>query len=168
MSTYSYTQSTTFTITDAKHIASLVAADLMRFHSFYKKPDESEIDKFEKELIEYLKADYLNNVTYGLKRNGTWVHPIKYYVEDGELLSGLDTIAGGFRPKSNVADCKFSSYLVGNAKWWQLSQAERDRFKKQLPIHRVAAEEPQLESGRFWTQDKTYGSGGRYVRRHTV
>jgi hypothetical protein len=167
MTSYSYTSSTTFTLTDAKNIASLVAADLLRFNSFYGKPLESHIDDYEQELIAFLKAGYLASVTYGLRRNGDWVHAIKYHVENGELIGGLDETSGGFRPKKNISDCDFGSYLIKNEEWSRITRDERDRFEKSLPFTRIGASEPQPESG-SWSQDKIYGSGGRVLKRWVV
>ena len=73
MSSYTLTGSETFTITHAKHMAAKVAADLKRLQRFYGKPSNSDIEAYEKEVIQLLKFGYLKKVTYGFKRNGTWI-----------------------------------------------------------------------------------------------
>ena len=41
--TYSYTQTTTFTITHARHLVAKVATDLKRMQRFYGSPNDDDI-----------------------------------------------------------------------------------------------------------------------------
>ena len=50
MSTYSYTQSTTFTVTHAKHLASKIAADLNACSRLYNQPSLATVDDYTEEL----------------------------------------------------------------------------------------------------------------------
>ena len=45
---YTSTETTAFTVTHAKHLASKVATDLKRLQRFYKKPTDKKIDEFER------------------------------------------------------------------------------------------------------------------------
>lgn len=44
---YSYTESSTFTLTHAKHMAAKVATDLKRMQRFYGSPSDAKIAEFE-------------------------------------------------------------------------------------------------------------------------
>ena len=82
---YSYTQTetTTFTITHARHMASKVATDLKRLQRFYYTPSDQQICDYETEIIELLKGGYLAEVTYGFRRDGKWIEPaLRYTARD--------------------------------------------------------------------------------------
>src|SRR6266446_6946184 len=69
MTSASYTESATFTITHAKHMAAKVAADLKRIQRLYKgEPSDLLISWWEEELIELLKEGVLAVVAYGYQR----------------------------------------------------------------------------------------------------
>ncbi len=69
MSSFSYTDTDAFTIAHAKRIGSKVATDLLRFQSLYGGvPSNAAIDAFEEEIVEYLRHDVVESVTYGFKR----------------------------------------------------------------------------------------------------
>ena len=62
---YSYTlsETTTFTVTHARHMAAKVATDLKRLQRFYGQPSNSDIADYEIEVIALLKGGYLGTVT---------------------------------------------------------------------------------------------------------
>src|SRR5665648_439380 len=62
-SSFTFTDTQTFTVTHARHIASKVATDLKRIQRFYGNPSDSLIEKYETEIIEFLKKGYLGTVT---------------------------------------------------------------------------------------------------------
>lgn len=165
---YTYTAAETFTVTHARYIAAKVAADLSRFRRFYGSPSEQQINNFETELTELLKDDYLDSVTYGFKRNDTdnWVEALRYYALPGGTLIGDDD-PGKIKPGVDLSNTHFSSYLIRNKRWHNLTQSQRDAFEARLPIKRVGAIEPQLESG-MWSHGHIYSSGGRGIGRSTI
>lgn len=71
MSSYSYTESITFTVTHARHMAAKIATDLKRIQRLYGWPSDREITDYEEEAVAMMKAGYLGAVTYGFKRNGS-------------------------------------------------------------------------------------------------
>lgn len=168
--TTTLTESTTFTRTHARHITARIAADLARLTAFYPTElTESRIKQFQEEAIEYLKAGYLESVTYGFRREGAdwigdpyveWVLALKYVVNDGDLEGG-SSAPGGIKPNADVTGAKFHSFLVPNSSFNQLSQVSQDAFDQSLPIYRASGEAPE---GNFH-QDRAYGQGGRYVNR---
>jgi hypothetical protein len=168
MSTYTYTATETFTVRHARYIAAKVAADLSRFRRFYSAPGEQGIKDYEAELTELLKEDYLENVTYGFKRNdtGKWVEALRYHALPGGTLIGDDD-PGKIKPGIDISNTHFSSYLIKNNRWHNLTEAEKEAFEARLPIRRVGAAEPQLEIG-AWRRGHAYSAGGRAIGRSTI
>ncbi|MDJ1466186.1 HORMA-1 domain-containing protein [Xanthocytophaga flava] len=166
---YSFTnsQTQTFTLTHAKYLASKVAADLKRMQRFYQYPSDEDITSYEAELIEYLKAGYLKEVTYGFKRNGDWIEPSLRYTakELGDLIV-VDDDPGKIRPGANVEGASFGSYLITTAAYDALSQSEKQNFEKALPLQRNEAPTPGING--YLSEDKTYGAGGKSLTRSSI
>ena len=57
--TSTFTESSTFTVTHARHMAAKVATDLVRMQRFYGFPSDADIDAYEEEVIALLKAGYI-------------------------------------------------------------------------------------------------------------
>ena len=162
---YSYTTSSTFTRTHARHIASKVAADLRQMQVFYERPFPSEIDAYLEELTELLALGYLDSVEYGFRRDGKFILSIGYTVaSDGTLVA--DDRAGRVPRGVNISGTTWYSYLRKNYKWWALKDVERDKIEQSLPVVREGHPEPQYGAGIF-TEDKVYSANGTGVRRRT-
>lgn len=159
-------ESATFTVTHARHMAAKVATDLKRLQRFYGSPSDTRIADYETEAIALMKAGYLNYVWYGFKRNNLWIEPtLKYTAQD--LYSGsVDDDPGKIRPGADVSGASFSSYLTYSAKWHALSTAEQDAYERGLPYIRTGAAEPAVNG--YLANDKTYSSGGRALERAMV
>ena len=167
---YSYTVSATqsFTVTHARHMSAKVATDLKRIQRLYLgDPSDLEIAKYESELTELLRAGYLGTVTYGYRRNDVWIEPtLRYTAQDLAGASANDDDPGRIRPSANVSGASFYSYLTYSSAWSNLSEIERENFKKRLPIQRGGAPEPGVSG--YLQSDRTYSSGGRALNRSTV
>ncbi len=166
---YSLTVSntTTFTVTHARHMAAKVATDLKRIQRFYGQPSDAAINDYEQELIALLKAGYLDTVTYGFKRGDQFIEPtLRYTAKDLVGGSASDDDPGLIRPRADIQGATFSSYLTYSAVWNAMTQAERDSFKKELPLQRVEAAEPTVSG--YLSADRTYSSGGRALNRSSV
>ena len=161
------TQSATFTITHARHMAAKVATDLKRMQRFYDSPDDQSIDEFEDEIIELLKAGYLGTVTYGFRRDGQWVEPtIRYAAQDLYGASSADDDPGRVYPDADISGASFYSYLTYSAAWNDLTDAEWEAFKQRLPFKRTGAPEPSING--YLVSDRTYSAGGRALNRVRV
>ena len=164
---FSYTESSTFTVTHARHMAAKVATDLKRMQRFYGKPSDTSIVEYEAEVIEMLKAGYLGTVTYGFKRNGKWIEPtLRYTARDLAGMSASDDDPGRIRPGADISGTSFYSYMTYSAAWDQLTQAQQDAFKVTLPFMRNGAAEPGISG--YLSNDRTYSSGGRALDRACV
>ena len=164
---FSYTESSTFTVTHARHMAAKVATDLKRMQRFYGSPSDAKIAEFEAEATEMLKAGYLETVTYGFKRDGNWIEPtLRYTARDLAGGSANDDDPGRVRPGADISGASFYSYMTDSTAWDQLTQAQRDAFKSTLPFVRGGAAEPGISG--YLSNDRTYSSGGRVLDRATV
>ena len=163
--TGTYTESSTFTVSNARHIASKVKTDLMKFHRLYGSPSKEDIDDYETEVIELLRHGYLGTITYGFLRNNKWVVALKYTAKGNDLESVGDD-PGGIR-REDINGCSHYSFLEYSDKWSTLSESERDSFKKTLPFYRGGADTPDVENG-YWSSDREYYSGSQGMARQKL
>ena len=164
---FAITESATFTVTHARHMAAKVATDLKRMQRLYDVPSDAGIDAYEAELIALLKAGYLGTVWYGFKRDGRWIEPtIKYTARDLYDASATDDDPGRIRRGADISGASFYNYLTYSAAWDDLTAYEQDAFKKSLPFYRRGAAEPTVNG--YLSHDRTYSSGGRALDRASV
>ncbi len=164
---YSLSESATFTVTHARHMAAKVATDLKRMQRFYGFPSDSEIGEYEAEATAFLKAGYLGTVTYGFRRDGNWIEPtLRYTARELEGASANDDDPGRVRANANIAGATFYSYLTYSPAWSRLSETEKEAFRTQLPFRRTGATEPGISG--YLANDRTYSSGGRALDRACV
>ncbi len=167
MSSFTITDSATFTITHARHMGAKVAADLKRIQRLYGGISDEWIAEYEAELIEYIKAGYVDTVTYGFQINDQWIEPtLRYTARELNGYDVSDDDPGKVRPGADVTGARFSSYLTYSSKWSSASQSEKDSFKGRLPFSRGAASEPTIKG--YLLNDKTYSAGGRSLARSSV
>lgn len=167
MSSYSYTESMTFTVTHARHMAAKIATDLKRIQRLYGEPSDQDIADYEAEATAMMQAGYLSSVSYGFKRNGSWIEPtLRYTARDLAGGSADDNDPGKIRPGKDVAGASFTSFMSYTNAFHNLSQAERDTFKGGLPFQRVSGTEPPVNG--YLESDRTYSAGGRALDRSSV
>ena len=93
---YTISETETFTVTHARHMAAKVATDLKRMQRLYGSPSDASIAQYEAEVIEFLKDGYLGTVSYGFRRNGKWIEPtLRYTARDLCGLPPTTTIPAG-------------------------------------------------------------------------
>ena len=164
---YTVSEAITFTVTHAKHLAAKVATDLKRIQRFYGSPSDSNIANYEGELLLLIKAGYLLTVTYGFRRDGSWIEPtLTYSSRDVSGGTSDDDDPGRIRPGAETSNATFCSYLVYSAEWDRLSVATRESFKRQLPIQRADGPEPAVNG--YLSSDRTYSAAGRALARSSV
>lgn len=162
----SFTSNTTFTLTHARYLASKVATDLKRIQRLYGLPSDNSIQQYEEEMVAFLKAGYLESVTYGFKRDGNHIEPtLKYTAQD---LSGMgsDDDPGKIRPGADISRASFYSFLTYNSQWYKLTLKDQEDFENQLPFKRSSASAPGVNG--YLSNDKTYTSGGQSLNRSTL
>lgn len=166
---YSHTisETTTFSVTHARHMAAKVATDLKRMQRFYGKPSDTDIANYEKEAIELLKAGYLWTVTYGFKRNGEWIEPtLRYTARNLYGSIADDNDPGRVRPNADIDGASFYSYLKYSNSWFKLPDKDKEFFEEKLPFKRGTADEPGVNG--YFNNDRIYSAGGRALDRASV
>ena len=163
--TNTYTKTATFTITHARHLSSKVAADMHLCAQYYGQPLEESIRKYAEELAQYINEGYIQEYEFGYKKNNQRVVSWRYRVDENGVLTADDR-SGKVVPYVDVTGASFFNFLTQNSRYFQLSQAERARFKGGLPIQRTDGEPPSDGSG-YWTSDRNYYSGGCGLNRQT-
>lgn len=147
--------SSTFTRTNARHIASKVAADLRQMSTFHDKPSLSSIDDYVEELVVLLVRGWLDTVEYGFRRDGGWILSLRYEVRaDGTIADGG---AGRVPARADLTGTAWYSYLTHTSAYH--AAPDRDTVSGALAIQRSAASEPGHADG-YWETGKSYSSGG--------
>jgi hypothetical protein len=165
---FTSTETKTFTLTHAKHLAAKVSTDLKRMQRLYGHLSDTEIARYESEVTELLRQGYLGTVTYGFKRNGSWIEPtLRYTAHELAQNGGADDDPGRVPPGKNVEGAAFYSYLTYSAAWDALTSDQRVAVKSLLPFQREGAAQPQVANG-YFDDDKTYSAGGRALGRASV
>lgn len=164
---YTISESVSFTVTHARHMAAKVATDLKRMQRFYGSPSDADIANFEAEIVEFMKAGYLGSVWYGYKRNGSWIEPmLQYTARDLNGSATSDDDPGRVLPGADITNASFYTYLTRNDAWHNATPAEWEAFEKRLPFHRDGAPRPGI-SGNM-RDDRTYSAGGRALNRASL
>ena len=162
MSTTS-TRTSTFTIANARYVTSKVKTDLKRLQMEYGAPTDADIEAYGEEAAQLLNGGYLGTVSYGYRRDGSWVVALRYTAQPNGTLAADDR-AGGIPRGGDISRARFYSYLTHSTKWESLSASERDKIKNSLPISRTGAPEPG-SSGGYWSADWGYSYNGTGVAR---
>jgi hypothetical protein len=165
-SSYTYSETATFTITHARHMAAKVAADLKRMQRHYGQPSDLRIEQFEAEVIALLKAGYLGTATYGFKRHDKWIEPTLKYTARDLVGSAADDDPGRVPAWADVSGADFHSYMTYSPAWEKLSWSQQDAFKDTLPFKRTGADEPGVDG--YLIEDRTYSAGGKALGRSSV
>ena len=164
---YTFAESSSFTIVHARQIAAKVATDLKRLQRFYGQPSDADINDYEYEVVKLLTAGYLDRVWYGFKRYGSWIEPtLRYTARDLAGSTVADHDPGRVRPGANTDGAAFYSFLTYTAAWSRLTAQEQASFKATLPFQRSSAQEPGLNG--YLQDDRIYSAGGRALDRSSV
>lgn len=161
------TETRTFTLTHARHLAAKVSADLKRLQRLYGHITDERIAEFEGEVTELLRMGYLGTVTYGFQRDGKWIEPTLRYTASDLAGSGTDDDPGRVPPGKDISGAQFHSYLTYSTTWDALTAEQRAAIKQQLPLQRVSGSDAVVSNG-YFADDKSYSSGGRSLGRASV
>lgn len=162
---FTATESSTFTFTNAKYLASKVATDLKRMQRLYGSPSDSSIDQYEEELALLIKHGYLKKVYYGYKKNDQYIEPTLIYTPNDLSMSTNDD-PGKIKQGKDISGASFYSFLEYSSAWNDLSEEEREAFRGTLPLQRGTASSPGING--YIDNDRTYSSGGKSLARSSV
>jgi len=140
------TRTGTFTITQARQIASKMGADLRNLNIRTGHPPLADIPDYVEETAQYLKAGYLDSVAFGFwdQSADRWILRLRYQSLAGGYLS--DGAPGGL-PNVDVSGYPFYSYLRTNTAFGLLSTSEQAAFTAPLAIKRTPGTEPTAYGG---------------------
>jgi Bacterial HORMA domain family 1 len=162
---FSFTNTSTFTIVHARYIASKAAADMHLCAQYYGKPTEARIREYAEELAQYLNAGYLQEYEFGFKRDGKRIVCWRYKVDSNGVLT-TDDRPGKVVSYVDVTGAVFFNFLTQNSRFFQLSSADQARFEAGLPLQRTGGDPPADGAG-YWTSDRNYYSAGCGLNRQT-
>lgn len=166
MSTYSYSQSTTFTVTHAKHLASKIAADLNACSRLYNRPSIATVDDYTEELVELLRNGYLKKYEFGFQRDDKRVLSWSYTVDSSGNIQ-TDERAGKMFADVDLSNTTFFNFLWYTDKYFALTSAEKENFKGSHSVSRSSGDPPGDGAG-YWTgTQKNYSSGGTGISRNS-
>lgn len=158
----STTTTTTFTSTNARYLASKIAADLRQLRSFYGEPTERQINDLYDELVEMLAGGYMATYEAGFRKDGKRVVSQRYAVSTSGLST--DERAGGIYARADVTGASWFTFMSYSRAWWNLSDAARKGVKDSVSIDRTPGEEPTDGNG-YWETGRSYASGGTSTSR---
>ena len=163
-STYTHSQAQTFTISNARYLASKVQTDLMRLHRLYydshRRPTITEINEYYEELVLLQRYDFLDEIEYGFHDGRSWIKALKYTARQGGVLAADDD-PGGIRYSNVPPNAKFTSVLKYNHRWGDDYLPDKRTFLNQTPVRRV----PGDGYSGHWEQQRAYSAGGRGLLR---
>lgn len=161
------TATRTFTITDAKYLASRISTDLNQIRLYYGDAGgyltDQKIQDLAVEAAVLLKFGLLDTVKYGFQRDGNWVFAVRYAVNSLNQLELADDSPGGIYSQANVSGASWHSYLTKKHNS-DVSAEERAAIIADLPIQRTDGNEPSSAGGQ-WDNDKTYYRNGTGMQR---
>ncbi len=164
---YTITESRTFTVTHARHMAAKVAADLKRMQRFYGEPSDSDTAEYEEEVTSLIRDGYLGVVWYGYKRDGEWIEPtLRYTAHELADQPAPNDDPGKVRPSKDTTGATFYSFLEYSGAWSNLTQSEQEQYKANLPFQRVNGSTSSVHG--YLENDRVYSSGGRSLNRASV
>ena len=165
--TTTYTTEFSFTRTNAKYLASKVAAELLLMQIYYGKPTNEQIEDYIEELVILLLGDnvrgYLSSVEYGFQENNEWVVALSYTADYSGNVT-RDDRSGRVPPNADISDAEWGSFLTTNSHFSKLSPSEKKEIEDSIPIDRTSSDKPGTVNG-TWESDNTYSSGGASIQR---
>jgi Bacterial HORMA domain family 1 len=155
---------TSFTLTQAKYLASKVAADMRRCQQLYGEPDDAHINNLGTELALLLRDGYVKSYEFGFVRNADYERVLtwRYSVDSAGNLTSDDR-PGRIVSGVNVSGTTLRTYLIKSSAWDALSSAQRAAIEASLPITRTHAPEYNSSLG-LWQYDRTYSAGVTLTR----
>lgn len=159
------TAAETFTLANAKHLASKVTSDMLRCSQTYGKPLLSTINDYGTELALLLRDGYVSEYEFGFSKDGARVLSWKYTVDSSGTLNADDR-PGKIVSGVDVSSATYFNVLTNSTKWFLLSSTQQSDYEKGLPVSRSAGSGPVDGKG-YWERDLAYSSGGVALPRST-
>lgn len=163
--TYSTTLTTsqTFTIADAKYLASRIATDLGLLRIYYGGLTAGDVENLTLEAAILLKFGLLEHVKYGYRKGGSWAYFVSYSVNYLGQLEVTNDSPGAIDSQANVTGATWYSLLTRRNNS-NLSAEEIANINQLIPIQRSVGVVPNFANGTL-NADKTYYRNGTDMSR---
>jgi len=158
----SFTTTTTFTRTNARYLASKIAADLRQLRAFYFRPSEQQIEDLYEELTEMLAGGYVATFEAGFRKGDKRIVTARYTIAVGG--SSDDERSGGIYARADVSGASWFTFMTYSDAWSQLTDLQRQKIRDSVPIDRTPGCEPNDGDG-YWEAGRSYHSGGTSASR---
>ena len=160
--TLTATQTQTFTIADAKYLASRIATDLDQIRLYYghiaTSLTEQRIQEFAVEAAVLLKFGLLSSVKYGFRKANDWKFYVNYKVNHLGQLEASNDAPGDIDPNAPVEGSSFYSHLTTRNNP-NLTAEEEASIHASLPVQRGTGDEPSSANGTL-SNDKSFYRNG--------
>tara|TARA_R110002111_G_scaffold177181_1_gene243213 strand:+ start:18015 stop:18527 length:513 start_codon:yes stop_codon:yes gene_type:complete len=166
MSTFTHTQSATFTVTHAKYLASKIAADLNACSRLHGQPSLSTVEIYNEELVELLRFGYLSQYEFGFQRDDQRVLSWSYEVDASGSISSDDR-AGKMSAYVDLSGTSFFNYAWYSNKYHNLTSDQQSTFKDSHSVNRTSGNPPSDGTGYWSGNEKNYSAGGTGVSRRS-
>jgi hypothetical protein len=164
--TTSYTTSATesFSMASARYVCSKIATDLRQMQRTYGHPTDEDILDFAEEAAVLAHYGYVDKLTYGFQRNGSWILALEYRFVEGILQA--DDRAGGVYRGADITGANFGSFLEWSFSWTQQTDTRQAEITAILPVIRTPSSLPGY-SGGYHVSDRGYSTSGTGFARST-
>ncbi len=166
MSTFTHSNSATFTVTHAKHLASKIAADLNACSRLHDQPSVAAVEDYNYELVELLRYGYLSRYEFGFKRDDKRVLSWSYEVDSYGNIE-TDERAGKMSAYVDLDGTTFFNYAWYSSKYHNLTSDQQANFKDSHPVNRTSGDPPSDGAGYWSGTEKNYSAGGTGISRRS-
>ncbi len=156
-----------FTLTQAKYLASKVTADMRRCQQLYGEPSDAEINNYGTELAILLRDGYVASYEFGYVRIAdnervlTWRYTVN---TSGDLIA--DDRPGRILAGVDISGATMRNRLCHSSAWYKLTPEGRKAIEDGLPIHREGRPDYGSSLG-VWVSDLCYSASGVAMPRQT-
>ncbi len=165
--TYSRTNTTTraetFTIADAKYLASRISHGLTFLRIYCGQLTPEKVQDLAVEAAILLRFNLLESVKYGYEKDGNWIYGISYSVNQLGQIEGINDTPSIIDLPDNLDGAKWHSFLNRRTNP-ELSLSDLQEIEELLPIQRTSGTEPSSANG-SWNVDDSYSRNGIGISR---
>ena len=157
--------SESWTLTNAKYLASKVTTDMWRCRQNYGQPSEADINDYGTELALRLRDGFVSKYEFGFQIENERLLTWRYTVVNGDLTA-TDDRPGKIPSGVDISKASFFNQLTSSTKWGSLSADEREQWEAFYPFRRQQKDGPRDGRG-YWQRDLQYSSSGVLMSRET-
>jgi hypothetical protein len=154
-----------FTLTNAKYLASKVTTDMWRCHQLYGRPSAEHINHYGTELALKLRDKFVSKYEFGFQVGDERLLSWRYTAINGDLTA-TDQRPGGIVSGVDIGNAVFFNQMTHSSTWSDLTKEEREKYEAFYPVQREVKDGPKDGKG-YWKKDLQYASNGVLLPRET-